>query len=126
MSDLQTTNLPFEELPPNAHVLAIMGADGDTKHMWDTENAIQVDAARKLFAELKGQGYMAFHVVSYDRDGRKYAKKGAPMPEFEPDAGRMRLQPPKNAEEVPPVQGEPAEAFDPEKNHILVPPMQGG
>ena len=126
MSDLQTTNLAFEDLPPNAHVLAVMGADGDTKHMWDTDNAVQVDAARKLFAELKGKGYLAFRVVTYEKKGRKFVRKDAAMPEFEPDAGRMHLQAPKNAEEVPPVEGEPVETFDPKENHVLIPPMAGG
>lgn len=126
MSDLQTTNLAFEDLPPHNHVLAVMGSNGDTKHMWDTGDPIQVDAARKLFAELKGQGYMAFRVVPYEKNGKKYVKKGDAMAEFEPDAGRMRLAPPANAEAVPPVEGEPVDAFDPKANHVMVPPMQGG
>ncbi len=108
MSDLQTTNLDFEDLPPDAHVLAVMGATGDTKHMWDVNDAVQVDAARKLFAELKGKGYMAFRLVSYEKNGKNYIKKGELMPEFESDAGRMRLSPPRNAEAVAPVEGEPA------------------
>lgn len=126
MSDLPTTDLAFEDLPADARTLSVMGVTGDTKHMWDVNNAVQVDAARKLFAELKGQGYMAFRVVTYEKNGKRFVKKGEPMPEFEADAGRMRLAPPKNAEEVAPVQGEPAETFDPKENHVMVPPMQGG
>ncbi len=126
MSELQTTDLPFEELPPNNFVISVMGANGDTKHMWDTSNAVEVDAARKLFAEPKGKGYTAFKFVSYEKNGKKYVKKGDPMPEFESDAGRMRLQPPANAEEIPPVQGVQTDTFEANENHVMVPPMTGG
>ena len=125
-TDLPTTNLPFEELPPNHFAFARMGAEGDTKHMWDVNNPVQVEAARKLFEELRGQGYMAFRVVSYEKDGKRFVKKGETMPDFDASAGRMRLVPPANAEEVPPFKGEPAESFDPSASHVMVPPMKGG
>lgn len=61
---------------------------GDVRVMWDRTKKIEVDAMRKLFADLKAKGYAAFTVK--DKDGNK----GEVIREFDPNAERMIMIPP--------------------------------
>jgi len=61
---------------------------GDVKVMWDRTKKIEVDAMRKLFADLRAKGYAAYTV---DDDT---GKKGTVVREFDPDAERFIMIPP--------------------------------
>lgn len=66
--------------------MRVLGAEGDTKHIWDSENEDQVKAAKKLYDELTGKNYVAFQV---DKKG----EKGEKMKEFDKYAEKMILVP---------------------------------
>lgn len=54
--------------------------DGDTKHMWDPNNADEVDAARTMFETLKKKGYTIFTV------DKKTGEKDVQTREFDANA----------------------------------------
>lgn len=66
--------------------LIVMDHTGDTKTIWDADNADEVEVAREQFDRLREKGYSAFRV---DKKG----EKGAPMKEFDPTAEKMILIP---------------------------------
>lgn len=68
------------------HVMSIMSEEGDTKVVWDEENDVEVEQARKTFNELKKKGYVAYQV---NRKG----DQGSVMTEFDPSAEKMILAP---------------------------------
>lgn len=53
--------------------------DGDTKHMWDPNNADEVDAAKTMFEGFKKKGYAIFAV-------KKDGDKGEQVREFDANA----------------------------------------
>jgi hypothetical protein len=67
--------------------LRVMGVEGDTKLIWDKAKRAEVDAARKLFAELKDKRYLAYAV-------KKSGEKGEIIREFDPDAEKIIMAPP--------------------------------
>jgi hypothetical protein len=69
--------------------MAVMGLDGDTKHLWDKTNEGEVAAAKFLFEMLvNDQKYIAFKV---DRSGDKGE---GPIREFDPNDERYIFSPP--------------------------------
>lgn len=60
---------------------------GDTRHMWDKGNDVEVKAARKLFDELKKKGHLIYAAVG------KEGTKGELMREFDPTAERIIATP---------------------------------
>lgn len=82
---LQTTHVDFEDLPEGKSAIGVMGAEGDTKHMWDPNNPDEVEAARVLFTLLTGRKFRAFKLR---KDGRKKGKMTEmdQMTEFDPNA----------------------------------------
>lgn len=68
--------------------LRVMGSSGDTKIIWDRNNSVEVDNARRSFDDLKKKGYLAYTVIGKNGD------KGEIMKEFDPDAERIILTPP--------------------------------
>jgi hypothetical protein len=54
--------------------------DGDTKHMWDPNNADEVEAARTMFETLKKKGYTIFTV------DKKTGEKDVQTREFDANA----------------------------------------
>jgi hypothetical protein len=68
--------------------LATMGCSGDTKVIWDADNADEVAAAQRTFDDLKKKGFLAFAVT-----GAKGAK-GDQIREFDPEAERIIMAPP--------------------------------
>lgn len=44
--------------------LSVLDGTGDSKFMWDADNQDEVDAAEKMFLELKDKGYLAYTVDS--------------------------------------------------------------
>lgn len=78
----------FENLPAGKGVMAIMGREGDSKHIWDKSKPDEVDAARVLFNSLVTEKrYLAFKVV---KDGAK----GEQVREFDPNEERYIFVPP--------------------------------
>lgn len=71
--------------------MAVLGKEGDTKTIWDSDNPDEVEVARKTFNDLVGKKkYLAFAV-------KKDGDKGERISEFDPKLGKMIL--------VPPMQG---------------------
>lgn len=64
------------------HELAVMNTSGDTKTIWNPDNADEVANARTVFDNLKAKGFSIFRV---DTEGGK----GKRMDKFEPDAAKM-------------------------------------
>lgn len=87
-SPLRTMQGDFKEVPPGMGAFAVMGLDGDTKHMWDKNKPSEVEAARALFNTLvKEKKYVAFKV---QEDGEKGE---GPIKEFDPNEGRYIFSP---------------------------------
>jgi hypothetical protein len=59
--------------------ICILDRTGDTRHMWDSRNKDEVDAAKTMFESLQAKGYAIFAAVG--KDGaqgeimRKFDKK---------------------------------------------------
>jgi GrpB-like predicted nucleotidyltransferase (UPF0157 family) len=66
--------------------IAVMDHSGDSKQIWDIDNPDEVEAARKMFDELKAKGYTGFHVKEDGAAGKR-------MDTFEPKAGRLIMVP---------------------------------
>lgn len=78
-----------EKIVGNQRLFRVMDqVAGDVKVMWDRTKKIEVDAMRKLFADLRSKGYAAYTVN--DKDGNK----GTVVREFDPDLERLIMIPP--------------------------------
>jgi hypothetical protein len=66
--------------------MAVMGRRGDTKVIWDRNNADEVAAARRQFEELTGRGFAAFSVKKNGEQDRR-------IREFDPEAEKVILVP---------------------------------
>ena len=89
MNTAQPTNEPtkqpltVDEDPVNGkHYMAIMGREGDTKHMWSKDNPEEVEVARNMFNDFKKKGYAAFRV-------KKNGEPADQMHTFDPEAERI-------------------------------------
>ncbi len=86
---LPTTDKGFDEIAEGLNVLAILGTNGDTKHLWDKTKPAEVAAAKALFDKLvKQDKYLAFRATGKDGD------KGDQVREFNPDHERLIFTPP--------------------------------
>lgn len=65
--------------------------DGDLPVRWDPRNEKQTEEARRMFADLKAKGYAFFEVA--EGKGRKSAKAGEQVREFDPKAGEILARP---------------------------------
>jgi len=82
----------FGEIPAGMGAMAVMGKEGDTKHIWDKSKPAECDAARALFNTLvKDKKYLAFKVKGSD------GSQGEQVKEFNPEEERYIF--------VPPMQG---------------------
>jgi hypothetical protein len=80
----------FGEIPAGKNAFAVLGAAGDTKTMWDPNNADEVAEARLQFERLvASKRFSAFRISDEDPN-----KKGERMKEFDPRAGRVIFIPP--------------------------------
>ena len=66
--------------------MSIMGKEGDTKVIWDSENEDEVSSAKKTFEDLKKKGYSAFSV-------KKGGEKGSRLDKFDADEEKMIMAP---------------------------------
>ena len=67
--------------------MSVMGTVGDSKVAWDSEKPDEVEAAKKMFNDLVGKGYVAFKV-------KGEGKKGERIQAFDPSEERLILVPP--------------------------------
>ena len=67
--------------------IAVMSGRGDSKFMWDPDNADEVAEAKALYERMTKKRFTAFAVKG--RDG----EKGEKMASFDPDAGRVIFVP---------------------------------
>jgi hypothetical protein len=67
--------------------LIVMDLSGDSKTVWDPDNADEVAAAQKTFIDLKAKGYLAYEV-------KRKGKPGKIMDKFDPEAGAVIMSPP--------------------------------
>ena len=66
--------------------MSVLGRDGDTKIIWDSENPDEVEHARKTFEDLTKKGFSAFAVKHMGGQGERIAK-------FDPSKEKMILVP---------------------------------
>ena len=66
--------------------MSVLGMEGDTKVIWDSEKEDEVENARKTFNELTKKGYSAFSV-------KKLGAKGNRLDKFDPEEEKMILTP---------------------------------
>jgi len=71
--------------------MAVMGKEGDTKHMWDKTKPVEVNRARELFDGFIKDGYTAFSVAGEKGDKDKQVRT------FDPNAERLIFVPPVQA-----------------------------
>jgi len=67
--------------------MAVMDATGDTKVIWDPENADEVEAARTQFDALTKKGFRAFSVG-------KGGKQDELVTKFDADLEKLIMVPP--------------------------------
>ena len=68
--------------------MRILGGRGDTKVIWNTENAAEVKAAKRQFKDLvEKQRFAAFRVNESGSQGER-------VREFDPNAGKLIIVPP--------------------------------
>lgn len=82
LADTQTT---VDTTEPK-HVLCEMNGHGDTRVMWDSDNADEVQAAREMFNSLKAKGHLAY---STNAKG----ERAEVIHRFDPDAERIIMTP---------------------------------
>jgi hypothetical protein len=66
--------------------MSVMGRSGDTKILWDRNNADEVAAARAQFDALRRKSFLAFSV-------RRNGERGEQINEFDPEAEKIILAP---------------------------------
>lgn len=62
--------------------MRVMGKSGDTRLMWDPAIKEEVDAAKRMFDDLRKKGFLAFHVA-------KKGDKGEQITTFDPKATKL-------------------------------------
>lgn len=68
-------------------MMHILDKTGDTKVIWDSKNADEVDAAEAQFDSLRSKGFIAYKV-------NKKGDKGEVITTFDPTAEKIILSPP--------------------------------
>ena len=86
LNDLKMVVVGRMEEEPE-HLMRVIDETGDSKLIWDSANEAEVEAARKLFNELKGKRYKAFSV-------KKDGEPGSVITSFDPNAEKIIMQPP--------------------------------
>ena len=67
--------------------LRVIGRQGDSKVVWNSENAQEVGVARKVFEEYRSKGFTAFATT-------KAGRKGNLLVNFDPQAEEILFVPP--------------------------------
>lgn len=66
--------------------MSVLGREGDTKIIWDSENPDEVAHVRKIFEDLTQKGFSAFAVKRMGDQGERITK-------FDPEEEKMILVP---------------------------------
>ncbi len=82
-----TQDMTFGQVPEDHNAMAVLGSNGDTKHIWSKKNPDDVKEAEKLYGILTSQGYKAYRMK-----GRSDTR-GEQMTAFDPDAQRVLFVP---------------------------------
>ena len=69
------------------HEMRVMGSEGDTKLIWDSDKQVEIDIARDTFDKLTKKGYKAFAVARKGEPGEMISK-------FDPDMEKIILAAP--------------------------------
>jgi hypothetical protein len=78
----------FGDIPDGMGAMAIMGKEGDTKHIWDKTKPAECEAAKALFNTLvNDKKYLAFKVKGAD------GSQGEQVKEFDPQEERYIFVP---------------------------------
>lgn len=86
---MTTSALDLDGIVPNGKgELAVLDHTGDTKTLWDPDNAVEIEIAEENFKKFRKKGYLAYKV---SEDG----KKGEMITTFDPKAGRIIMSPPQ-------------------------------
>lgn len=84
----ESTDTTFGQVPAGKRAMAVMGAAGDTKYIWDGGNPAEVEAARRQFEFLtKEKKYAAFRMTGTD------GGRGEQIRTFDPNAERIIFAP---------------------------------
>ena len=81
-----------DEVPEGHHVLYAMDSTGDTRIIWDPNNADDVANARRTFDDLVKKGYQAFSVRK-GSGGEKGGDKGERVRTFDASLEKLILAP---------------------------------
>lgn len=76
------------ELGPTQSVMAVMNESGDKKTIWDRNDPVEVEAAKKEFEHFRSKGYLAYKVEG------KEGRRGEVLHKFDPEAERIIFSPP--------------------------------
>lgn len=68
-------------------IMNVMDGTGDTKKMWNPDNADEVADARRSFDDLRAKGYSAFKVTAAD------GSAGEEIRTFDPTLGKLIMVP---------------------------------
>lgn len=68
-------------------LMKVMGTEGDTKLIWDSNRPAEVENAKRTFDDLKKKKYKAFKV-------KKSGEPGEMIDDFDPDAEKIIMAPP--------------------------------
>ena len=66
--------------------MSVLGCEGDTKIIWDSENPDEVAHARKTFEDMTKKGFSAFAV-------KRMGGQGEHITKFDPSEEKMILVP---------------------------------
>lgn len=72
---------------PGTGEMAILDETGDTKIIWDSKNADEVENAESQFKKLRKKGFLAYKV-------KKNGEKAEMITEFDSEAEKIILSPP--------------------------------
>lgn len=84
---LATIDKALSEVPEHLNVFAVLGLNGDTKHVWDKTKPVEVKAAKELFERMRKEGYLAFSVKAEN------GEKNLQLHEFDPNAQQVIFTP---------------------------------
>lgn len=83
-----TTEKGFEEIEAGFGAMAVMSQKGDTKYIWDKNNADEIEGAKRTFDYfVKEKKHLAFKVKGKD------GTKGEQVKEFDPNEERYIFVP---------------------------------
>lgn len=84
---MPTLEETVHQLSPTQGIIHTLDKTGDTRLIWDRNNEDEVDAARRLFNDLRSK-----HYTAYRAEGKE-GSKGEVIRSFDPEAERIIMAP---------------------------------